>query len=435
MSSRVQTDQIRFPLLWAPLLLVLIIMLNACSHDSTPKVAGLRVGPWRAVLQLPSGQVPFGMSVSARDGKPIVTLINGDNRVEVTEITVKDDTVTMLMPGFENRIAARIDAGVITGTLTMVKAGGKLQKIPLVATHGQAWRFFEPVTSSRNESVSGRWAITFGPADKPSPAVGEFTQQGSRVFGTVMTPTGDHRHLDGELRNGELQLSKFDGGHVFLYRSKLLPDGSLQGNFYSGTAFEDVFVARRDDTATLGDAENATQLAGKADQLDFRFPDLAGHPISITDPFFHGKVVVVALAGSWCPNCHDEAAFLAEFHRQRRAAGFEVISLMFEHFGDFRRAADATARFRQRYAIEYTTLIAGTSDKEDAASKLPQLNGVFAFPTTIFIDRYGKVRKIHTGFSGPATGVHYDKLVKDFTSTVNSLLAEAPPPPLPLPKI
>ncbi|MBM4234686.1 MAG: hypothetical protein FJ160_10965 [Gammaproteobacteria bacterium] len=108
---------------------------------------------------------------------------------------------------------------------------------------------------------------------------------------------------------------------------------------------------------------------------------------------------------------------------------------MFEHFGDFRRAADATARFRQRYAIEYTTLIAGTSDKEDAASKLPQLNGVFAFPTTIFIDRYGKVRKIHTGFSGPATGVHYDKLVKDFTSTVNSLLAEAPPPPLPLPKI
>jgi thiol-disulfide isomerase/thioredoxin len=434
MTPRAQINKIPFLRLRAPLLLAVLIMLNACSPDSTPQVDGLRVGPWRAVLQLPGGELPFGMSVSARDGKPVVTLINGDNRVEVTEITIKDDTVAMLMPGFENRIDARIDEGVITGTLTMVKAGGKLQKIPLVATHGQAWRFFEQATPS-SDSIAGRWAITFGPADKPSPAVGEFTQQGSRVFGTVMTPTGDHRYLDGELRNGELQLSKFDGGHVFLYRGKLLADGSLQGKFYSGTAFEDLFVARRDEAATLGDAENATQLAGKSDRLDFRFPDLAGHPISITDPFFHGKVVVVALAGSWCPNCHDEAAFLAEFHRQRRAEGFEVISLMFEQFGDFKRAADATARFRQRYAIEYTTLIAGTSDKEDAASKLPQLNGVFAFPTTIFIDRYGKVRKIHTGFSGPATGVHYEKLVAEFTSTVNSLLAEAPPPPLPLPKV
>lgn len=433
MSSRVQTDQIRCPLLRAPLLLVLFIMLNACSRDSTPQVDGLRVGPWRAVLQLPSGELPFGMSVSARDGKPVVTLINGDNRVDVTEITVKDDTVTMLMPGFENRLDARIDAGVLTGTLTMVKAGGKLQKIPLVATHGQAWRFFEPAAPSSSDSVVGRWAITFGPADKPSPAVGEFTQQGSRVFGTVMTPTGDHRYLDGELRNGELQLSKFDGGHVFLYRGKLLADGSLQGNFYSGTAFADVFVARRDDAATLGDAENATKLAGKADRLDFRFPDLAGHPISITDPFFHGKVVVVALAGSWCPNCHDEAAFLAEFHRQRRAEGFEVISLMFEQFGDFKRAADATERFRRRYRIDYTTLIAGTSDKDDAAAKLPQLNGVFAFPTTIFVDRQGKVRRIHTGFSGPATGIHHEKLLADFEKTVEALLAEPPPPPLPLP--
>jgi thiol-disulfide isomerase/thioredoxin len=265
--------------------------------------------------------------------------------------------------------------------------------------------------------------------------VGEFAQEGSVVTGTVMTPTGDHRFLDGEFIDNELRLSKFDGGHVFLYRGTLQADGSLRGKFWSGTAFEDSFIARRDDNASLGDAENATKLVGKADRLDFRFPDLAGHDISIRDPFFHGKVVIVTLAGSWCPNCHDEAAFLAELHRERRAEGFEVISLMFEQFGDFKRAAEATDRFRRRYGIEYTTLIAGTSDKDDAASKLPQLNGVFAFPTTIFVDRQGKVRKIHTGFSGPATGKHYEKLVVDFTKTLDALLAETPPPPLPLPKI
>jgi hypothetical protein len=105
-----------------------------------------------------------------------------------------------------------------------------------------------------------------------------------------------------------------------------------------------------------------------------------------------------------------------------------VVSLMFEQFGDFPQAAAATRRFRERHGIEYTTLIAGTSDKEDAATKLPQLNGVFAFPTTIFIDRTGKARRIHTGFSGPATGEHHRKLLEEFAATVEQLLAETPDP-------
>lgn len=422
------------------LLLPMITVLDGCSRDTTPQIEGLRVGPWRAVLQLPGGELPFGFTVSAVDGKPRVTLINGSSRVEVDEITIENGEATLLMPGFENRIVARIEGGTLRGTLTMVKAGGALQQIPFAATHGQTFRFAvadgstsAPAPGATPDALSGRWAITFEDGGKQTPAVGEFTQSGAVVTGTILTPTGDHRFLDGDYRDGELRLSKFDGGHVFLYRGTRQADGSIRGRFWSGTAFEDTFVARRDANASLGDAENVTRLVGATDRLDFRFPDLAGHDISITDPFFRGKVVVVALAGSWCPNCHDEAAFLADFHRRNRDRGFEVISLMFEQFGDFKRAADATERFRRRYGIDYTTLIAGTSDKDDAASKLPQLNGVFAFPTTIFVDRQGKVRRIHTGFAGPATGSHHEKLIADFEKTVETLLAEPLPPPLPLP--
>jgi hypothetical protein len=99
---------------------------------------------------------------------------------------------------------------------------------------------------------------------------------------------------------------------------------------------------------------------------------------------------------------------------------------MFEHFGDFERAAHAVTEFRHKFAIQYTTLIAGISDKDDAATRLPQLNGVFAFPTTLFIDRHGRVRRIHTGFSGPATGEHYETLIRSFTDTAQTLLAESP---------
>ena len=55
---------------------------------------------------------------------------------------------------------------------------------------------------------------------------------------------------------------------------------------------------------------------------------------------------------------------------------------------------------------------------------LPQLNGVFAYPTTLFIDRKGIVRHIHTGFSGPATGDHYTRLTRDFDQRIQALLAE-----------
>jgi thiol-disulfide isomerase/thioredoxin len=264
--------------------------------------------------------------------------------------------------------------------------------------------------------------------DKTYPAVAELKQRDAIITGTVMTPTGDHRFIAGELRGNQLRLSKFDGGHVFLYHATVKEDGSLDGQFWSGTAHTEKFSGQRDETASLGNAAEKTALIGGAEKLDFTFPDLGGSSISLNNSFFQGKVIVVALAGSWCPNCHDEAAFLADLHRRKRSQGFEVVSLMFEQFGDFPQAAEAVYRFRDRYKIEYTTLIAGISDKDDAASKLPQLNGVFAFPTTIFVDRNGKVRKIHTGFSGPATGVHYEKLVDEFEKTVNVLLAEAAPP-------
>ena len=97
---------------------------------------------------------------------------------------------------------------------------------------------------------------------------------------------------------------------------------------------------------------------------------------------------------------------------------------MFENYGDFERAAAATRKFRDGLGITYPMLIAGTAGMDDAATKLPQLTGVFAYPTTIFVDRAGEVRKISAGFSGPATGLRYDQLVAEWTAVLETLLAE-----------
>jgi len=55
---------------------------------------------------------------------------------------------------------------------------------------------------------------------------------------------------------------------------------------------------------------------------------------------------------------------------------------------------------------------------------LPQLNGIASFPTTIFIDKKGNVRKVHSGFSGPATGKFYEEFKTEFNALIDELVAE-----------
>jgi thiol-disulfide isomerase/thioredoxin len=350
-------------------------------------------------------------------------LQNGAERLAVEDVRITGNTLEARMPGYENRITATAEGTRLQGELLLVKRGGNNQVIPFSAEHGATHRFFATPTASAAD-LSGRWAVAFAEADdKTSPGIAEFRQDGSTVTGTILTPTGDHRFLAGEMRGGELYLSTFDGAHAYLYRAHIAQDGTLSGTFWSGLAWEQAFSARRDEAATLAGAP-ATAVRRADAPLEFTFPDLDGQPVSLSDPRFADKVVVIALAGSWCPNCHDEAAFLAPWYQRNRARGLEVVSLMFEHFGDFEQAAAATRLFREDLGIQYTTLIAGISDKDDAAKKLPQLDAIYAFPTTLFLDRSGRVRHVHTGFAGPATGEHYRALTAQFDALLEQLLAE-----------
>jgi thiol-disulfide isomerase/thioredoxin len=418
-GARLQTRRPALGLAALGLLAVGLSALVGCHRAEVP------MGLYRAVLTLPGGELPVGLELE-RDGSATVGfLINGPERVKLDEVTTAGSHLEIRMPGFENRLVADARGDELTGEVILVKLGGKLQHIPLHARRGETYRFF-PTAAPGGIDVSGRWAVTFTDDDgNPEAAVGEFTQSQDQVNGTFLTVTGDHRYLAGQVQGDELYLSTFDGAHAFLYRAKATREGTIAGDFWVGSAHHERFSGKRDPNAALPDAYAITRLAGGSTRFEFAFPDLAGNTVTSKDPAFQGKVLIVALAGSWCPNCHDEAAFLAPLYREYRGKGVEIVSLMFEHFGDFPQAAEATHRFRQHYGIEYTTLIAGISNKDEAGKKLPMLDGVHAFPTTVFVDRKGAVRKIHTGFSGPATGAHYTEFVNEVKTTLDQLLAES----------
>ncbi len=411
-------------------LLLTVGLLVACERETVDKP--LPMGHWRAALELPGGSAAFGLELG-REGEGLrATLLNGQERVPVP--IARYDTTTksleLSFPAYGNAIAARFEDGRLLGTLTLSKRDTD-QNIPFSATHGN-------VSTSQalptNLDVSGRWAVSFTEEDDSQyPAIGEFAQRGSRLIGTFMTAKGDYRFLGGEMRGNGFVLSTFDGAHAFLFKAESLPDGTLIGEFWSGLKSYETFVASADENAALPDPNSLTFLNPGFDRLEFSLPNPGGEPVSLSDATFEGKVVIVTLAGSWCPNCHDEAAFMAPLYEKYREQGLEIIALMFEHSTDFATAATQVQRFRDKFGLQYQTLVAGSSDKEEAAKVLPALNHVLAFPTTIFIDRRGNVRRIHTGFTGPGTGEHFKRQSADFIESIEALLAESaepPPPPI-----
>ena len=406
-------------------LALLTTVVMGCGSSRPPQGGAVESGIYRAVLQLPGGPLPFGLDLEREGSSWTGYLINGQERLKLDEVAVGGSHLQIRMPGYENRLTADARGDRLQGEIVVSKPGGQDQHLPFSAEFKQAWRFF-PQPSADHADVSGRWQATFTDDDgKEEAAVGEFTQSNDVVTGTFLTDGGDHRYLAGQVQGNQLYLSTFDGAHAFLYKAQVTqPGDALTGDFWSGLALHRHFIAKRDVHAALADAYTVTSMKTNDKEFDFAFPDLDGQTVTSKDAKFRGKVVVVALGGSWCPNCHDEAAFLEPLYEEYRGKGLEVVSLMFEHFGDFARAKEATERFRQQYGIEYSTLIAGVSDVDEAGKKLPMLQKFYGFPTTVIVDRKGQVRRIHTGFSGPATGEHYKQFVSEFRSNLDQLLAE-----------
>ncbi len=407
-------------------IIALLTMFGGCSPDppdSEPEA--LQTGYWQARISLPGGDIVTAIEIGRAGENYRATVINGQERIRVGEVGFSSGRLTLRFPAYNTEISARLKDGKLVGNLSLVKLRGKTQVMSFVATHG-AERGDVADREAANVDLSGRWDAEFDLEEGGSdPAVGEFAQRGSRLFGTFLTSLADHRYLSGYVSGNDFHLSTFDGAHAFIFSGTVVGDEIIDADFWSGTEFHQTWSAERDPDAILPDAYGLTHLNPQYERFDFEFPDLGGEPVSLGDEMFREKVVVVNIAGTWCPNCHDEAQFLAALHKEYGDRGLEVIGLMYEHFEDRQIAVRQINRFREKFGIQYMTLVAGISDKTEVSKTLPSLSAVLAFPTTIFIDRKGQVRVIHTGFSGPGTGKHHEQLKEEFTNVIVELLEES----------
>ncbi|MEM8506765.1 MAG: TlpA disulfide reductase family protein [Bacteroidota bacterium] len=404
--------------------IILVLVAVAWGFScSSPVQKELLSGAWHAEMQVADSLwLPVDLVVSkTANEKYVLQIKNAEEVIDVDEITIQGDSIWIKMPVFE---------GYIVGTFTDSTIVGSFNKesleryVPVIAKYGEYPRF--AVNKKPDFDVSGIWETEFDfDTDGPYPAKGIFAQTGDKVTGTFRTKTGDYRYLEGVMDGDSLKLSTFDGAHVFLFAAAV-KDSSMQGTFYSGNHAVENFIAKRNAAFELPDANTLTYLKEGYTTFDFSFPDENGNIVSLSDESFQNKVVLVQIMGTWCPNCLDETKFYRDYLKKNPNADLEIVALAFEYAKTEEKAFTGIRRLRERVGVGYPILLAqtGTSSKSKANEKLPMLNHVLSYPTTIYIDKKGGVRKIHTGFNGPATGEKHEEFKKDFAATLQELLQE-----------
>ncbi|HTL10764.1 MAG TPA: TlpA disulfide reductase family protein [Chitinophagaceae bacterium] len=401
--------------------LVLLLANSLAAHAQTVKPNW-----WRAALQRTDGaSIVFNFEWLTENGKPVWYIRNASERIRVTDIQQKGDSMVVQMPLFESqfRIKKSKDGNQLNGV--WIKGGAVRTSVIPFSASKSGQRF--PGAAVAMHNISGRWSASFENKNNTDPAIAEFTQRANYITGTFLNPTGDYRYLEGVVSNDTLQLSCFDGGHAFLFTALIDDQQHIRnGWFYSGASFKQPWHAIKNDTATLPEDDVAMYLRPGGEKLHFTFNDLDGKPVSINDARFMNKVVVVQLMGSWCPNCMDETAFLSNYYNKNKDRGVEVLSLAYEYSTDRERSVKTLRKFQQRFNVQYPMLITGVTVNDSLRTEktLPELTPIKFFPSSVILDKKGNVRKLDTGFNGPGTGDHYLKYKKEFEDTIDKLLAE-----------
>ncbi|MCE7864897.1 MAG: TlpA family protein disulfide reductase [Bacteroidetes bacterium CHB5] len=397
-------------------LLLLAFCLGACAKKPTQ----LQTGIWRAVLEIQGQQLPFNFEVSTNAaGSQVVTIHNAAERLVLDEVNFQGDSINIVLHVFDAYLRGVVKGDSLLGWFNLNY--NPTYKVPFKAKFGQNFRFEQHVTNSVTKNFSGKYQVQFYNVKDTVPALAIIEQAGSTATGSFLTPTGDYRYLEGNVVNDTLWLSGFDGNHLYIFNAVKSED-TLSGTHWLGKSRNRKWVGIKNDQATAPVTESLTFLKEGYTTLQFTFPDVNRKPISLQDEHFKNKVVVIQILGSWCPNCMDETRFLTAWYPKNKDRGVEIIGLAYEQKEDFDYASGRVKKLKEKLGIPYDIVIAGTNT--NASETLPALNRVIAFPTTIFVGKDGLVKHIHTGFSGPGTGVYYQQQQERFNEIINQLINE-----------
>jgi thiol-disulfide isomerase/thioredoxin len=391
------------------------ILMLLCSSAFAQEMHGL----WDAVLIADGRSVGFRIEFSGSQAELTGSILDGEQRISSTSGSLRGNKVTLRWDYFDSILEATLGNGGLRGAYTRRKRDG-LHRYEFSAKPFKA----ETAGGKADVDVSGDWILTPERARRSGSMGARFRQSGREVSGTIQRVDGDFGTLQGQVEGHAVHLSHFDGIRMTSVDLTLEAPDKMSGVIDGTTKFAGVRAAEaaRFKVPEPPDPSRYTNVADPSQPFTFRFQDLDGYWVSSEDARFRDKALIVTILGSWCPNCHDEAPFLVELYRKYHERGLEIVALGFEYTGEVDHDREQLRAFVRRHTIPYTVLLAGTTEDGDVQRKLPQIRGFGAFPTTFFLDRAHRVRAVHAGFSGPATGAAYTRLREETTKLVEGML-------------
>jgi thiol-disulfide isomerase/thioredoxin len=385
-----------------------LLVLAAASLPATGLAQSID-GLWDATVTVNSVPIPFRIELSSKGTEATSYFFNGDEKVNPsTEGSFRDGFLDLKFASYATELKATFNEGMLTGSF-----GGGSGSSYLF----QAKRHSPSLMAAANNStpvIDGRWEIQVKSPKGESAWHFFVKQSGANVSAAILRVDGDTGTLSGNYRDGKFVLSHFTGERPFYLEVTPLADGTMQLALSNYHETQTLIAMRPEGARSKGlappdDPTQHTKLKDPNEPLHFSFPDLQGRTISDRDVRFRGKVILVNITGSWCPNCHDEAPFLEALYQKYHNQGLEIVALDFEPAEQLTDLSRLRA-FIQRYGIEYTYLVAG--EPSQLNEKLPQAENLNAWPTTFFVGRDGLVHDVHTGFTSRASG-SFDSDLKD----------------------
>jgi thiol-disulfide isomerase/thioredoxin len=391
---------------------VLSVLVSTGGCTRAKALAGL----WDATVAVNGVTIPFRFELTGAGSKIAGSFFNGDERITSSSGNIRGGVLTLRFDDYGSILQATLTDGELDGHYDRGVRG-------VYPFHAKR---FSPPQDADGEvpSIAGLWTIL----TKPSPG-GEAAwrmivrQSGPEISAAILRVDGDTGALTGRYVNGVFTLSHFSGARPLLVELSLEKDGTLQVVENRG---DRLTAVRTDEAKARGlpepaDPSRFTSIKDPSEPFRFSFPGLDGSTVSSTDPRFRGKVLLVSITGSWCPNCHDEAPFLTELYRTYHERGLEIVALAFEEADQLKNPTRLRA-FIDHFHLEYPVLLAG--EPRQLSEKVPQAVNLSSFPTSIFVGRDGLVRGVHSGFAGRVTGPFYAETREEIIREIERLLAE-----------
>jgi len=268
---------------------------------------------------------------------------------------------------------------------------------------------------------SGQYAITrYLGEGTEKPALLQLDKKDGVLVGTIATSTGDSRFMTGYEVEGGFELMGFDGRFIYKVRATV-SDSTIEGHVWAGMTGYYSFSGIADDNATLEDPQEMSSLREDYTHIEWHLPGLDGDTVHF-DSRTITKPTILAIQGSWCPNCMDEDRVLDQYYREFEGA-IDVYGLSYEYSGTMEKATAAVQKMERDLGTSFPMVIATYNAQQDRNAVLP-LEQIRSYPTSIMLDHQGNVVKIHTGFYGPSTK-EYEAYVKETREELEALVAKA----------